>query len=65
MASASPAPLDDMDTLYITRVHTVIADADAFFPEIDPARWQRVSVSETLTDEKTGYRFEFEVYKKR
>lgn len=64
-ASVYRAALGDMDTLYITRVHTVIRDADAFFPEIDSAVWERVSVSETFTDEKTGYSFEFEVYKKK
>ena len=36
-ASVYRAAINLMDTLYITHVHTVVADADAFFPEIDPA----------------------------
>ena len=64
-ASVYRAAMPDMDTLYITHVHTVIEDADAFFPEIDPAVWKKVSVSETRTDPETGWNFEFVVYKKR
>ena len=54
-----------MDTLSITHVHTVVEDADAFFPEIDPEVWQRVSTSETHTDPETGFSFEFVIYTKR
>lgn len=64
-ASVYRAAMPDMDTLYITHVHTVIEEADAFFPEIDPAVWKKVSVSETHTDPETGWKFEFVVYKKR
>ena len=64
-ASVYRAAMPDMDTLYITHVHTVIDEADAFFPEIDPAVWKKVSVSETHTDPETGWDFEFVVYKKR
>ena len=28
------AALPEMDTLYITHVHTVVEDADTFFPKI-------------------------------
>ena len=55
----------DMDTLYITHVHTTIPEADAFFPVIEEEYWEKVSVSETHFDEATGYEFEFVVYKKR
>ena len=64
-ASVYRAAMPDMDTLFITHVHTVIEEADAFFPEIDPAVWKKVSVSETHTDPETGWDFEFVVYKKR
>jgi dihydrofolate reductase len=46
-------------------VHTVLPDADVFFPEIDPAVWEPVSTSETHTDPETGYAFEFVVYQKK
>ena len=64
-ASVYRAAIDDMDTLYITHVHTTIEDADAFFPVIDTCIWEEVSASETRVDEKTGYEFKFVVYKKR
>ena len=63
-ASVYRAAINQMDTLYITHVHTVI-EADAWFPEIDPAIWEKTSSSETLTDPETGFSFEFAVYRKR
>ena len=63
-ASVYKAAINQMDTLYITHVHTVI-DADAWFPEIDSSIWKEISRSETITDAETGYGFEFAVYKKR
>ena len=63
MGGASVYPL--MDRLYITHVHTEVKEADAFFPEIDPEIWQRVSTSETHVDPETGYEFEFVVYEKK
>ena len=63
-ASVYRAAINDMDTLYITHVHTEI-DADAFFPEIDLQIWKEVSRSETKFDPENGFNFEFTVYKKR
>ena len=57
--------LNLLDTLYITHVHTVVEEADAFFPEIDPEVWYPESTSETFHDEETGFDFEFVVYKRR
>ena len=54
--------LPDMDRLIITHVHTVIEDADTFFPTIDPAIWQVTERSEMMTDPETGYTFEFVEY---
>ena len=64
-ASVYRAALPLMDRLYITHVHTEVKEADAFFPEIDPEIWQRVSTSETHVDPETGYEFEFVVYEKK
>lgn len=64
-ASVYRAALNSMDTLYITKVHKTVKDADAFFPEIDSRIWERVSVSETLHDERENVDFEFEIYRKR
>lgn len=54
--------LPDMDRLIITHVHTVIEDADTFFPQIDPEVWKVASRSEIMTDPETGYAFEFVEY---
>ena len=64
-ASIYSAALPEMDTLYITRVHTRVPDADSFFPEIDESLWVIDSRSETFTDEPGGITFEFEVYRRR
>lgn len=55
----------DVDRMVITHVHTVIEDADTFFPEIDPAVWKVTDRSEIQTDPETGYTFEFVTYEKR
>ena len=64
-ASVYRAAMPLMDKLYITHVHTVVEDADVFFPEIDPAVWRVESRSPMHTDAATGWNFEFVVYKKR
>ncbi len=57
--------LQDADRMIVTHVHTVIEDADTFFPPIDPLVWKVESRSEMKTDEETGYTFEFVEYIKR
>lgn len=61
-ASVYRAAVPDMDRLYITHVHTVVEQADVFFPEIDMNVWKVESRSEMKTDEQTGFQFEFVVY---
>ena len=61
-ASVYAEAVDGMDRLYITRIHTTVPDADAYFPEIDLSVWKERSRSETYTDEGSGLRFEFVVY---
>lgn len=57
--------IDFADRLVVTHVHTVIEDADTFFPAINPEIWNVVQRSEMFTDEETGYQFEFVEYEKR
>ncbi len=57
--------LPTADKLYITHIHTVIEDADTFFPLIDPAIWEVESATLAATDPETGYTYEFKVYKRR
>lgn len=54
--------LDHADKLIVTHVHTVIEDADTFFPPIDPSVWQVSERSEIFHDEETGFDFEFVQY---
>ena len=56
--------MNDADRLIITHVHTVINDADTFFPAIDPSIWKVADRSELLHDEETGYDFEFVEYER-
>ena len=56
--------LNCVDKLYVTHVHTVVQDADAFFPDIDPAIWKEASRSEMFHDEKSGIDYESVVYSK-
>ena len=57
--------LDEADRMVVTHVHTVIEDADTFFPAIDPEKWSVVERSELFADEETGYTYEFVEYEKR
>ena len=57
--------ITDVDRLIVTHVHTVIEDADTFFPEIDPSLWQVEERSEMLHDDESGFDFEFVTYKRR
>ena len=54
----------EADRLIVTHVHTVIEDADTFFPEIDPSIWQVEERSEMLHDDESGFDFEFVTYKR-
>ncbi len=54
----------DADRLIVTHVHTVIDDADTFFPEIDPLVWKVEERSEMFRDDESGFEFEFVIYKR-
>ena len=54
--------LGDADRLIVTHVHTVIENADTFFPVIDTSVWKVESRSEMHHDEESGYDFEFVEY---
>jgi dihydrofolate reductase len=56
--------MQSVDRLYITRVHTIIHDADAFFPAIDHTHWKLVHEDKHSTDEKHKYAYTFEQYER-
>ena len=53
------------DRVYVTRIHTVVEPADAFFPDIDPAQWQEVLRSIRYHDEASGFDYTFLLYERR
>ena len=53
------------DRLYITEVHVEVADADTFFPPIDPVEWQEETRSERRTDPVSGLEYEFVTYSRK
>ena len=50
------------DKLYLTHVDTVVAEADAFFPEFDASRWKAVGRESHAADNKHAFPFEFVDY---
>ena len=52
------------DKMYLTRVHTVIEGADAFFPEIDHTHWKMIHEQAHRADEKHKYDFTFQQYER-
>lgn len=57
--------IDDADKIYITRVHHIFEDADAFFPAIDEKKWKLVSNEDHFKDEKHAYDYSFQLWTRR
>ncbi len=51
--------------VYLTRIHTVVEDADTFFPELDPAEWTLVSTGGIMHDDECNLDFEFLIYERQ
>jgi len=47
------------DKLYLTRIHAVFPEADAFFPSIDRNSWKEIGRETFPADEKNPYPFSF------
>lgn len=50
--------------LYVTHVEADIADADVYFPQIDPIIWKLVSKKSFHADEKNEYDYSFSIYER-
>nr|AIA18171.1 Dihydrofolate reductase [uncultured bacterium] len=50
--------------IYLTEVDAIIEDGDAFFPELDPVRWQVKEEGSFTKDEKNEYGGKFLVYER-
>lgn len=57
--------MDSADRLVVTHVHTIIEDADTYFPTIDPTLWEVLERSPLMHDDESGYDFEFITYLKK
>lgn len=57
--------LPQADKLYITHVRTSVPDADAFFPDIDPAVWTLESETPAEVDPENGLQYSFAVYSRK
>ena len=64
-ASVYQAAIDTMDRLFVTQIHTVIPDADAYFPEINTDIWTVEARSGLLRDPESGLEYEFVTYLKK
>ena len=64
-ASVYRTCIDTMDRLFVTQIHTRIPDADAYFPEINPAVWAVEARSGVLKDAEAGLEYEFVTYVRR
>lgn len=53
------------DKLYVTRVVVDLPNGDKFFPDINLAEWDRVSIENGVKTENDDYDFFFEIYKRR
>ncbi len=53
-----------VDRMYITRVHATIADADAFFPDIDHTHWKLVWEEKHQADDRHKYDYTFQRYER-
>ncbi len=56
--------MDIVERMYITRVHTTVADADAFFPDIDHTHWKMVAEERHHVDDNHQYAFAFQRYER-
>lgn len=57
--------INEADKIYITRVHHVFEDADAFFPEIDEKKWKLVFNEDHFKDEKHAYDYSFQLWERK
>lgn len=57
--------MDSADRLVVTHVHTIIEEADTYFPTIDPSHWEVSERSPLMHDDESGFDFEFVTYLKK
>lgn len=53
-----------VDRMYITRVHTTVPNADAFFPQVDHTHWRLVWEEKHQADEQHKYAYTFQKFER-
>lgn len=56
------AVINDIDKLYITRIHHAFEDADTFFPELNFDKWMLKEEEKHKADNKHKYDYTFQTY---
>lgn len=56
--------LPDVRRIYATEVHTVVPDADAYFPRFGRPEWQEISREKHYADGANRYDYDFVVYER-
>jgi dihydrofolate reductase len=51
--------------IYITRVHAIFDDADAYFPPIDESKWKLIYNQDFFKDEKHAYDYSFQLWQRK
>lgn len=54
-----------VETLYITVVEHYFPEADTFFPEIDPDRWECIERDEHPADDRNRYPYTFTTWRRK
>jgi dihydrofolate reductase len=57
--------INQADEIIISEIHTIVEDADAFFPKIDQSIWKEYDREDYPGDEENPYNYSFVFYKKR
>jgi len=57
--------INESDKIYITRVHHVFEEADAFFPVIDENKWKLSFNEDHYKDEKHAYDYSFQLWERK
>lgn len=59
------AVFNDIDKLYITRIHHAFEDADTFFPNIDFENWTLIEEEKHEADDRHKYDYTFQTYMRK
>ncbi len=58
-AQVYAATFQQVDTLYLTRIHHAFSEADAHFPAIDPTQWTQVAAEPHPADDRNPHPYTF------